>query len=103
MQNSTPKTAMARMSDWYGARQAEVCDTILPYAKEHGAKVFGCVGTCWGGYMVARLSAYTDFRAAVSFHPATTFIAETVNKEKLYEVRPTIYFHRQGALHSKKK
>ena len=75
------------MSDWYGARQAEMCDTILPYAKQQGAKIFGCVGTCWGGYMVARLSSYSDFRAAVSFHPATTFIAENVNKEKLYEVR----------------
>ena len=89
---------LARMSDWYGALQAEVCDLILPYAKEQGAKVFGCVGTCWGGYLVARLSAYSDFRAAVSFHPATTFIAENVNKEKLYEVRPAIYFYRQGTV-----
>ena len=89
------------MSHWYGeaGRQTEVFDTILPYAKEQGAKVFGCVGTCWGGYMVSRLSSYSDFRAGVSFHPATTFIAETVNKEKLYEVRSeavNIYFHRKG-------
>jgi len=59
---------------------------ILPYARSHGATVFGCVGTCWGGYMVARLSGYTDFRAGVAFHPATTFIAENCNQEKLYEV-----------------
>ena len=39
---------------------------------------------------------HSDFRAAVSFHPATTFIAENVNKEKLYEVRPPIYFLRNG-------
>ena len=90
------------MSDWYGSLQAEVCDRILPYAKEQGAKVFGCVGTCWGGYLVARLSAYSDFRAAVSFHPATTFIAENVNKEKLYEVRPAIYFHRMDRLQKSK-
>ena len=36
--------------------------------------------------MVARLSGYTDFRAGVAFHPATTFIAENCNQEKLYEV-----------------
>ena len=36
--------------------------------------------------MVNRLSGYGDFKAGVSFHPATTFIAETVNKEQLYEV-----------------
>jgi len=79
-------TWLQTQSDWYGARQAEVCDKILPYARSHGAKVFGAVGTCWGGYMVARLSGYGDFRAGVSFHPATTFIAETVNKEEVYEV-----------------
>jgi len=73
-------------SDWYGSRQAEMCDTVLPYARSHGAQVFACVGTCWGGYMVTRLSGYSDFKAGISFHPATTFIAENVNKEKLYEV-----------------
>jgi len=77
---------LVKQSDWYGSLQADVCDTILPYARAQGAKVFGCVGTCWGGYLVARLSSYSDFRAGASFHPATTFIAENVNKEKLYEV-----------------
>jgi len=73
-------------SDWYGARQEDVCDKILPYARSHGAEMFACAGTCWGGYMVTRLSGYSDFKAGISFHPATTFIAENVNKEKLYEV-----------------
>ena len=77
---------LAAQSDWYGARQAEVCDLLLPHARALGASVFGAVGTCWGGYMAARLSSYGEFRAAVSFHPATTFIAENVNKEELYEV-----------------
>jgi len=77
---------LAAQSDWYGARQAEVCDLLLPYARQHGATVFGAVGTCWGGYLVARLCSYGEFRAGVSFHPATTFVAETVNQEKLYEV-----------------
>ena len=93
---------LAAQSDWYGARQAEVCDLLLPYARwvardtchiihvprdarQHGATVFGAVGTCWGGYLVARLCSYGEFRAGVSFHPATTFVAETVNQEKLYE------------------
>ena len=87
---------LADKSDWHGSLQADVCDSLLPYARAQGATVLGCVGTCWGGYMVARLSSYSDFRAGVSFHPATTFIAENVNKEKLYEVRPPIYFLRNG-------
>ena len=77
---------LATQSDWYRERQAEVCDKILPYARAQGATVFGSVGTCWGGYMVARLSSYGEFRAGVSLHPATSFITETVNKEELYEV-----------------
>ena len=47
---------LLKHSDWYGSRQAEMCDIVLPYARSHGAEVFGCVGTCWGGYMVTRLS-----------------------------------------------
>eukprot|EP00090_Calanus_glacialis_P010734 TRINITY_DN19192_c0_g1_i1.p1 TRINITY_DN19192_c0_g1~~TRINITY_DN19192_c0_g1_i1.p1 ORF type:complete len:253 (-),score=69.10 TRINITY_DN19192_c0_g1_i1:79-837(-) len=73
-------------SDWYGQRQAEWVETILPYARSHGAEVFGCVGTCWGGYMVMRLSAYGEFKAGVSLHPATTCIAENMLNEKMYEV-----------------
>ena len=82
---------LADKSDWHGSLQADVCDSLLPYARAQGATLLGCVGTCWGGYMVARLSSYSDFRAGVSFHPATTFIAENVNKEKLYEVRQRKY------------
>ena len=51
--------------------------------------------TWWPDYQVLQhlcqlvcicVSGYGDFRAGVSFHPATTFIAETVNKEEVYEV-----------------
>merc|ERR1712123_206827 len=38
------------------------------------------------GYMVMRLSAYTDFKAGVSLHPATTCIAQDLLNEELYEV-----------------
>ena len=46
--------------------QADWVETILPYARSQGAKVFGCAGTCWGGYMVMRLSAYSEFKAGTS-------------------------------------
>jgi len=77
---------LAKQSDWTGQRQSEWVETILPYARSNGAEVFGCVGTCWGGYMVMRLSAYGEFKAGVSFHPATTFVAEDLLNEKMYEV-----------------
>merc|ERR1712154_87017 len=37
---------LVKQSDWYGSLQADVCDTILPYARAQGAKVFGLQG--WG-------------------------------------------------------
>ena len=29
----------------------------------HHSQSFGAVGTCWGGYMVLRLSSYGEFKA----------------------------------------
>lgn len=75
-----------KQTDWHGQRQIEWVEQILPYARDLGAEVFGVAGTCWGGYMVARLSSYGEFQAGVSFHPATSFITENVLKEKLYEI-----------------
>ena len=65
-------TGMARdRYCWSGVQhscvyQADWVETILPYARSQGAKVFGCAGTCWGGYMVMRLSAYNEFKAGTS-------------------------------------
>jgi len=56
-------------------------EKVLPYAKKHGAKRFGSVGTCWGSYVVLRLSAEPDFHAGVSFHPSHTKIATQLLKE----------------------
>jgi len=75
-----------KQTDWRGKRQVEWVETILPYAREHGAEVFGVAGTCWGSYMVTRLSAYGEFKAGASIHPATTAIAEMILGEELYEV-----------------
>ncbi len=47
-------------------------ERILPYARRNGARTFCAMGTCWGSYLVLRLSGgYGDlFRAGVSLHPA---------------------------------
>jgi dienelactone hydrolase len=51
----------------YGQRiimlQMEWVEKLLPYAKSLGATTFAAVGNCWGGYMVMRLSSYTEFKA----------------------------------------
>jgi len=73
-------------SVWLGQRQKDWVEKILPYARAHGAEVFGAVGTCWGGYMVLRLSSYGEFRAGASFHPATSYVVENLLQEKLYAV-----------------
>ena len=33
----------------------------------HYHQTFGAVGTCWGGYMVLRLSSYGEFKAGEKF------------------------------------
>merc|ERR1712179_16702 len=73
-------------SDWLGHRQSDWVETVLPYARSHGAEIFGVAGTCWGGYMVLRLSSYGEFKAGASFHPATSYVVETLLKQKLYEI-----------------
>ena len=42
---------------------------------------FGCVGTCWGSYMVLRESAYDFMKAGVSMHPSHTPIAGLLGED----------------------
>ena len=43
---------------------------MLPYAKDQGCTTFGAIGTCWGSYMVVRMSADALVSAGVSMHPS---------------------------------
>lgn len=43
---------------------------VLNFARSRGAKVFGSMGTCWGSYLVIKLSALPDFKAGISMHPS---------------------------------
>jgi len=58
-----------RNTDW-AKLEKDLTEKVLPFAKQQGAKRFGSVGTCWGSYMVIRLSALPDFYAGVSWHPS---------------------------------
>ena len=53
---------MQQKKDWKEA--------VLPYAKDHGCITFGAIGTCWGSYMVVRMSADPLVSAGVSMHPS---------------------------------
>lgn len=77
---------IASQTDWYGQRQVEWVEQLLPYAKSLGALAFAAVGNCWGGYMVMRLSSYGEFKAGVSLHPAITVVAKHILKEDIYEL-----------------
>lgn len=55
---------------------------VLPFAKAKGAKRFGCIGTCWGSYMVLRESAYDEMKVGVSMHPSHTPISGLVGEEE---------------------
>jgi len=65
LKSKTQWTSLA--TDW--------TEKVLPYAKSLGAKRFGAIGTCWGSYMVLRLSAEADFFGGVSWHPSHTPIS----------------------------
>jgi len=74
--------------------QFEQC--VLPYARLHGAKVFGSVGTCWGSYNVIRQSGCCrDVKCGVSMHPSHSKMMEILEEKEeriLKEVKcPQLY------------
>lgn len=77
---------IASQTDWYGQRQSEWVELLLPYALSLGATTFAAVGNCWGGYMVMRLSSYAEFKAGVCLHPAITVVGKHILKENIYEL-----------------
>ena len=48
--------------------------------RSHGAEVFACVGTCWGGYMVARLSGkFLDAITSLDWGYESEYVSQSVN------------------------
>jgi len=60
----------------------EVDNIVLPFAKSKGAKSFGSLGTCWGSYMVMRLSSYDQFAAGASWHPSHSPIGGLLGEDE---------------------
>jgi len=56
-------------------------EKILPYAESHGAKRFASLGTCWGSYVVIRMSADPKFCSGVSWHPSHTPMTDTLGED----------------------
>ena len=46
---------------------------------------FDFIGTCWGTYLVVKLSSYVDLKAGISMHPSHTAICAMlgVDEEKI--------------------
>ena len=46
---------------------------------------FDFIGTCWGTYVVVKLSSYVDLKAGISMHPSHTAICAMlgVDEEKI--------------------
>jgi len=55
---------------------------VLPFAKSKGAAKFGSVGTCWGSYMVLRMSSYDQFVAGASWHPSHSPISGLLGEDE---------------------
>merc|ERR1719494_1322391 len=60
---------LKEQTQWSKLKQ-DVENIVLPMAKSLGGNSFGCIGTCWGGYMVIRESSYPEFKAGISMHPS---------------------------------
>lgn len=69
-----------RNSHW-GKLKKDWEDVVLPYAMDHGCTTFGAIGTCWGSYMVVRMSSHPLISAGVSMYPSHSPIMK-VMKEK---------------------
>lgn len=55
---------------------------ILPFARDKGATRFGCIGTCWGTYMVIRESSYDCMKVGVSMHPSHTALSGLLGEKE---------------------
>ena len=65
-------------------------DVVLPYAKDHGCIAFGAIGTCWGSYMVVRMSSNPLISAGVSMspsHPAVVKVMKENEKDILDQIQ----------------
>lgn len=60
---------------------------VLTFARSRGANTFGSVGTCWGSFLVIKLSAFPDFKAGVSMHPSHPKMMELLDdsEEEAYK------------------
>merc|ERR1711970_739961 len=66
-----------------GKLKQEFENIVLPFAKSKGAERFGTVGTCWGSYMVLRMSSYDQFVAGASWHPSHSPISGLLGEDEL--------------------
>jgi len=55
---------------------------VLPLARGMGAQRFGSVGTCWGSYLVMKVSARKEFKAGASWHPSHTRICPVLGESE---------------------
>lgn len=69
------------VSNWTSLKQ-DWEKKICPYARRQGGKVFGAIGTCWGSYMVMKLSAYDEVVAGVSMHPSHPGIMKALGEDE---------------------
>lgn len=53
----------------YSKMESDV-SRILEFARRKGATTFGSIGTCWGSYLVVKMSALPGFQAGISMHPS---------------------------------
>ena len=73
-------------SDWDGYLKDDWLN-VKDYAKRQGCKTFGGIGTCWGTYVVIRMSEDVEVKAGISMHPSHPPIANHLeeNEEMLYK------------------
>ncbi len=68
-------------SNWTGLLKNDWLN-VKDYAKRQGCSTFGTIGTCWGTYVVIRMSEDVDVKAGISMHPSHPNIAQFLNENE---------------------
>ena len=57
-------------------------NVVLPYAEDHGCTTIGAIGTCWGSYMVVRMSSHPLISAGVSMYPSHSTVIKVMKENE---------------------
>jgi len=71
-----------RKHSHWGKLKKDWENVVLPYAEDHGCTTIGAIGTCWGSYMVVRMSSHPLISAGVSMYPSHSTVIKVMKENE---------------------